>query len=123
MAYATKGYGSVDVAIAKESDGIRASVSVLGAWTRRQAPCTQAGPRPTRPQALVAKANSHAQFMVACNACGWAMAVLAKLLQLPDCAACTMIDWHYWGGGSTIRKSIVRRVLSSVRLKSRGGDA
>ena len=33
MAYATKGYGSVDVAIAKESDGIRASVSVLGAWT------------------------------------------------------------------------------------------
>ena len=25
MAYATKGYGSVDVAIAKESDGIRAS--------------------------------------------------------------------------------------------------
>ena len=38
MAYATKGYGSVNVAIAKESDGIRASVSVLGAWTRRQAP-------------------------------------------------------------------------------------
>ena len=33
MAYATEGYGSVDVAIAKESDGIRASVSVLGAWT------------------------------------------------------------------------------------------
>ena len=38
MAYATEGYGSVDVATAKESDGIRASVSVLGAWTRRQAP-------------------------------------------------------------------------------------
>jgi len=31
-------------------------------------PHTQAGPRPTRPQALVAKANGHAPFMVACNA-------------------------------------------------------
>ena len=44
MAYATKGYGSVDVAIAKESDGIRASVSVLGAWTRRQGLTLRSGP-------------------------------------------------------------------------------
>ena len=67
MAYATKGYALVDVAIAKEFDGICASGCVcVGAWTRRQAPhpgWTQANEAP-----CAGKANSHAPLMVACNA-------------------------------------------------------